>query len=345
VAIELPPLGVAARARLWRRALPAMGAGDAEALAARYPLAPALIRAAAATAAREAGEAELESRHVEAGVRAVIEERLAGLAARVDVTQTWAELVLPEDPAVAVVELIARVRSRGRVHDEWGLPEEPGRGPGVAALFSGPPGTGKVTCAGLIARELDAALYRVAPGRIAPGRIGEVEAHLAALLDAAEAGHVLLLFEDADALLGRGAGPATRYLLQRLERFTGLCILTTRDEGAIDEALRRRLTVHVRFPVPDAAERERLWHAMLPERAPTAGELRLGELARRHALSGGQIRSAVLRAAFVAAEEDAPITAELLAHAAQLEATGAGAGGRARRERADEPAPASPQKF
>jgi hypothetical protein len=101
--------------------------------------------------------------------------------------------------------------------------------------------------------------------------------------------------------------------------------------------------VHVRFPLPDAAERERLWHAMLPARAPVAGELRLGELARRHALSGGQIRSAVLRAAFVAAEEDAPITAERLAQAAQLEAAsgepmGAGVGWRARRERTVEPA-------
>ncbi len=340
VTIELPPIGGAARARLWQRALSAVGAGDAESLAARYPLAPAVIRAAAAIAAREAGEAELEPRHVEAGVRAVVEDRLAGLAARVDVTQTWAELVLPEDPAAAIVELIARVRSRGRVHEEWGLPEEPGRGPGVAALFSGPPGTGKATSAGLIARELDAALYRVDPSRLAPGWSGEVEAHLAALLDAAEAGHALLLFEDADALLGGRAGPATSYLLQRLERFTGVCILTTRDAGAIDEALLRRLTVHVRFPMPDAPERERLWHAMLPERAPTAGELRLGELARRYALSGGQIRSAVLRAAFVAAEEDTPITAELLAHAAQLEHE-AGGRGRAGRERADEPAAAS----
>jgi ATPase family associated with various cellular activities (AAA) len=330
IAIDLPPLGGAARARLWQRVLPAVRPVDAEALAARYPLAPSLIRTAATLAARTAGEGELVPAHVEAGVHAVVDERLAGLAVRVDVTQTWVDLVLPEDPAAAIVELVARVRSRRRVHEDWGFAEDPDRGPGVAALFSGPPGTGKSTCAGLIARELGAALYRVDMSRIVPWYSGEAEAHLAALLNAAEAGHALLLFEEAGALLGRRDAPQTRFLLQRLDRFTGVCILTVSDgaggAAAIDDAVRRRLTVHVRLPMPGVEERERLWHAMLPERAPTVGDLCLGELARRYAMSGGQIQRAVLRAAYVAAEEDAPITAETLAHAAQLEHESAGAG-------------------
>jgi predicted nucleic acid-binding protein len=329
IAIELPPLGGAARARLWRRALPAASAGDAELLAARYPLAPALIRAAGAIAVRAAAGGAMEPEHVEAGVRAVLDDRLAGLAARVAVTQGWADLVLPDDQMTAIVELLARIRERRRVYEDWGFAEKLGRGLGVAALFSGPPGTGKTMCAGLIARALGTELYQVDPSRIASKWIGETEQNLAALFDAAEAGHALLLFDEADAVFGRRtevktsndrhANQETSYLLQRLERFGGVCILTTNHEGAIDEAFRRRIAVHVRFPLPDADERARLWRAMLPERAPVAAELGLGALARRYAMSGGYIRNAVLRAAFLAADEGAPITAELLAHAAQLE--------------------------
>jgi len=329
VAIELLPPGGEARARLWRRALPAASAGDAELLATRYPLAPALIRAAGAIAVRAAAGGEMEPRHVEAGVRAVLDDRLAGLAARVAVTQTWADLVLPDDQLTAIVELLARIRERRRVHEDWGFADKLGRGLGVAALLSGPPGTGKTMCAGLIARELGTELYQVDPSRIASKWIGETEKNLAALFDAAEAGHAILLFDEADAVLGRRtavrtsndrhANQETSYLLQRLERFTGICLLTTNHEAAIDEAFRRRIAVHVRFPLPDADERERLWRVMLPERAPVAAELRLGELARRYVMSGGHIRNAVVRAAFLAADEGSSITAELLAHAAQLE--------------------------
>jgi predicted nucleic acid-binding protein len=329
IAIELPPLLGAARARLWRRVLPAASAGDAELLATMYPLAPALIHAVGAIAARAAAGAAMEPGHVEAGVRAVLDDRLAGLAARVAVTQTWDDLVLPDDQTTALVELLARVRQRRRVHEDWGFAEKLGRGLGVVALFSGPPGTGKTMCAGLIARELGTELYQVDPSRIAPPWIGETEKNLAALFEAAEAGHAMLWFDEADAVFGRRtavrtsndrhANQETSCLLQRLERFTGTCILTTNREGAIDEALRRRISIHVRFAMPDADERERLWRAMLPARAPVAAELGLGELARRYAMSGGHIRNAVLRAAFLAADEDGPITAELLAHAAQLE--------------------------
>src|SRR6185436_7874214 len=269
VAIELLPPGGAARARLWRRALPAASTGDAELLSTMYPLAPALIRAAGAIAVRAAAGGEMEPRHVEAGVRAVLDDRLVGLAARVAVTQTWADLVLPDDQLTAIVELLARIRERRRVHEDWGFADKLGRGLGVAALLSGPPGTGKTMCAGLIARELGTELYQVDPSRIASKWIGETEKNLAALFDAAEAGHAILLFDEADAVLGRRtavrtsndrhANQETSYLLQRLERFTGICLLTTNHEAAIDEAFRRRIAVHVRFPLPDADERERLW--------------------------------------------------------------------------------------
>ena len=340
-AISLPPPGGAALVRLWRRVLPAIGASDAELLAKVYPLAPALIRTAGAAATRAAASAagmagaavaELQPVHVEAGVRATLDDRLAALATRVPVTRGWMDLVLPDDAMTALIELIARARAGRRVHEDWGFAEPADRGPGVAALFSGPPGTGKTLCAGLVARELGRALYRVEPRRLASARSGEIERSLAALFDAAEAGHVLLLFDEADAILIRRAAPEVRArdrtrwgspaascLLEHLERFSGICIFATRHEAALGEALRRRIAVHIRFPVPEVEERERLWRQALAARAPLAGELRLSELARRYAMSGGHIRNAALRAAFLAADAGEPITAELLAHATRLE--------------------------
>jgi len=268
------------------------------------------------------------------GVRNVLDDRLVGLATRVSVSQTWDDLVLPEDQIVAIVELLARVRQRSCVYETWGFAGKLGRGLGVTALFSGPPGTGKTMCAGLIARELGTELYQVDTSRIASKWIGETEKNLAALFDAAESGHAMLLFDEADALFGkrtdvrssvdRHANQETNFLLQRIERFTGICILTTNHESAIDGAFKRRLALHVRFPVPEVEERKKLWSAMIPKQAPVAGDLALDELAEVYAMTGGYIRNAVLRAAFLAADEGMPIDAAFLARAAQLEYEGMG---------------------
>ena len=327
--IELPALRGAQLATLWSRVLPDASAADADLLATMYPLAPALVEAVGAVARREAGADEMRPEHVEAGVRAFLDDRLAGLATRITVTQHWSDLILPEDQTTAIVELLARIRRRSRVYEDWGFGNMLGKGLGVSALFSGPPGTGKSMCAGLIARDLGTELYQVDVSKIASKWIGETEKNLAALFDAAEAGHAILLFDEADALFGKRtavkssndhhANAQINFLLQRLESFTGICILTTNNDSAIDEAFRRRLSIHVRFPVPDTDERTQLWRAMLPAAAPVGDSLPFAELARKYVMSGGYIRNAVLRAAFLAADADEPITAYHLSQAAQLE--------------------------
>ena len=327
--IELPALSGAQLAALWSRVLPDASQADADLLATMYPLAPALVEAVGAVARREAAGGEMRPEHVEAGVRAVLDDRLAGLATRITVTQSWEDLILPDDQTTAVIELLARIRRRRRVYEEWGFAKKLNKGLGVSALFSGPPGTGKTMCAGLIANDLRTELYQVDISKIASKWIGETEKNLAALFDAAEAGHAILLFDEADALFGKRtsvsssndhhANQQVNYLLQRLESFTGICILTTNNDAAIDEAFRRRLSIHIRFPVPDTDERTKLWQAMIPESAPLGGDLPFAELARKYVMSGGYIRNAVLRAAFLAADEDDSITAYHLTQAAQLE--------------------------
>jgi SpoVK/Ycf46/Vps4 family AAA+-type ATPase len=188
--------------------------------------------------------------------------------------------------------------------------------------------------AALIAKELGLELYQVDMAKITSKYIGETERNLAALFDAAEAGHAVLLFDEADSLFGkrtevkssndRYANLETNYLLQRLESFTGNCLLTTNHESSIDPAFQRRLSLHVRFELPEVEERAALWQAMLPALAPVSEQLDFMWLARKFAMSGGYIRNATLRAAFLAADEGTEITGMHLERAARLEYEGMG---------------------
>jgi SpoVK/Ycf46/Vps4 family AAA+-type ATPase len=238
-------------------------------------------------------------------------------------------VVLPEEQQRQIAYLVARIRQRRCVYEQWGFGPKVGKGLGVAALFSGPPGTGKTMVAALIAKELGLELYQVDMGKLVSKWIGETEKQLGELFDAAEAGHAILLFDEADSLFGkrtevkssndRYANLETNYLLQRLETFTGICLLTSNHEANIDPAFQRRLALHVRFELPDVDEREALWRAMLPKTAPVADGVDFGSLARRYAMSGGYIRNAVLRAAFVAADAGEAIGEVHLDEAARSE--------------------------
>lgn len=327
--IELGPISGQQRSNLWRRALPALSGNDTDLLATMYPLAPSFIETTCAGAIEDAGGPSVSAANVATALRAVLDDRLAGLATRIHVTQSWDDLVLPDDQAAAVLELLARIRGRTRVYEEWGFGNKIGKGLGVSALFSGPPGTGKSMAAGLVARALHTEIYQVDLSKIVSKWIGETEKNLAALFDAAEAGHAFLLFDEADALFGkrtdvkssndRYANQEVNFLLQRLESFSGICILTTNHDAAIDEAFRRRLSIHVRFPMPEVEERLQLWERMIPPKAPTHGNLDLERLAEKFVMSGGYIRNAVLRAAFLAADEGGAINAARLSRAAHLE--------------------------
>ena len=329
VVIDVKPPANAQRAELWLRELGQGTQEDAEYLAAQYPLAPALIHHAANAAKARAADRKIEAEDIDAGIRGVLDDRLGNLAKRVEITQSWDDLVLPEEQQLQITYLIARIRQRGTVYEEWGFGAKVGKGLGVSALFSGPPGTGKTMVAALIAKELGIELYQVDRAKMVSKWIGETERNVAELFDAAEAGHAILLFDEADSLFGkrtdvkssndRYANLETNYLLQRLESFTGICLLTSNHESAIDPAFMRRLSLHLRFDVPDVAEREALWHAMIPRAAPVEPNVNVASLARRFEMTGGYIRNAALRAAFMAADEGSVITTAHLERAARFE--------------------------
>ena len=315
--IDFPMLSETERAACWRLHLD--DAAQADALAERYAVGPgAIARAAAAT-------------DPIAALRASRGQRVSRLAERVERLASWDDLVVTTDVDDALHELVARVRFRRTVLETWGMGEVATTARGVTALFQGGPGTGKTMAAGVIARALGYELWRVDLSKVVSKWIGETERNLAQLFDAAEEGEIVLLFDEADALFtkrtevkssnDKHANAATNYLLQRLDSFTGIAVLTTNFGTAIDSAFRRRLAVHVEFPFPDETERLRLWKAHLPRTLPTRGDLGLTELAETYELSGGYIRNVALRAAYLAAgRADAPaITADDLRRAIRLE--------------------------
>jgi SpoVK/Ycf46/Vps4 family AAA+-type ATPase len=201
---------------------------------------------------------------------------------------------------------------------------------GDTALFTGESGTGKTMAAEVLARELELDLYRIDLSAVVSKYIGETEKNVKQVFDAAEEGGVLLLFDEADALFGkrsdvrdshdRYANIEVSYLLQRMEAYEGLAILTTNLKSAMDRAFQRRLRFTVNFPFPDASQREAIWSRIFPGQAPTRG-LSYKRLAQLN-VAGGNIRNIALNAACLAAEEgeEKSIGMSHLIRAARLEA-------------------------
>lgn len=326
VRVEMPPSKE--RAQHWRRVLLESSESDARYLAEQYPIAPALVERAAASATARAHGRAMEPKDIDSAIQSVLDVRLAGLARRLVIKQKWEDLVLAEEQLVSIRELVARVQRRCTVYEEWGFADKVGKGLGIAALFSGPPGTGKTMLAALIARELNLEVYVADSSKLVSKYIGETEKHLSDLFDAAEAAQAVILFDEADSLFGkrtelrssndRYANLETNYLLQRLESFNGICILTSNHEANIDPAFQRRLSLHLRLDLPDAAERAALWRAMIPASAPV-DTVNFHNLARRFEMSGGYIKNAALRAAFLAADAGTAITEPLLFRSAEVE--------------------------
>jgi hypothetical protein len=332
--LDLPARNERQRAESWALALERyrIDVPDPSELAARYRVGPGIIdRVCLEVSRRPDPPADAASwvRELDDAVRQHLENRLGNTATRVTRLATWADVVLPEDVVDSLLELTARVRHRKQVFEQWGFDRSITSARGITALFQGSPGTGKTMVAGVIARDLGLDVYRVDVSRIASKWLGETEKNLGSLFDAAEDGQVMLLFDEADSLFAkrtevktstdRYANMEVNYLLQRLDSFEGVAILTTNFGNAIDPAFKRRLTYRVTFPFPDEEMREQLWRSLIPPQAPIDGALDLASLARRFRLSGGYIRNSALRAAFLAAEEGVALTQAHLERAIRME--------------------------
>ncbi len=289
----------------------------------QFRVEPALLREALACAQADPGGRADPAERAESLWTALREATRGGLdvlAQRIDSRTTFDDLVLPSAQLEQLRAVAAQLRHRHTVYEDWGFGGGSSRGLGIAALFAGESGTGKTMAAEAIANETRLDLYRIDLAATVSKYIGETEKNLARLFDAAEASGAVLLFDEADALFGkrsevkdshdRYANIETAYLLQRIEAYRGLAILTTNLKSALDKAFMRRIRFVVQFPFPDEAMREQLWRLQLPAAAPQS-VIDWPALARP-ALAGGHIRAAALAAAFTAAAADRPIDDELL---------------------------------
>jgi hypothetical protein len=254
---------------------------------------------------------------------------LDAFAQRVDSKACFDDLVLPPAQIQLLREIAEHLPQRRKVYEEWGLGGKTERGQGLCALFAGESGTGKTLAAEAIANEVSLDLYRIDLASVVSKYIGETEKNLKRLFDAAEGSGAVLLFDEADALYGkrsevkdshdRYANIEVAYLLQRIETYRGLAILTTNLRSAIDRAFLRRIRFVVQFPFPDEAARAEIWDRELPGHLPTE-PLDYAALARVP-LAGGHIHNVALNAAFIAAAAGKPISMAHLRHAAQREAS------------------------
>ncbi|MGH2692775.1 MAG: ATP-binding protein, partial [Actinomycetota bacterium] len=251
--------------------------------------------------------------HLFATARALSGQTLASLARRVEPVFSWDDLVLPADVIEQLRELTTRARHRDLVLNDWGLAAGSSKGRGVTALFTGESGTGKTISAEVLAADLGLDLYVIDLSTVVDKYVGETEKNLERIFVEAERLNGVLLFDEADAIFGkrsdvrdahdRYANVETAYLLQRLERFEGVAILTTNLRANLDEAFTRRIDVIVTFPMPEEEERRRLWRLHLGSFLPQAQDIDVDFLASAFKLPGGSIRNIVLTAAYLAADD------------------------------------------
>jgi hypothetical protein len=332
VVVDVDGPGASERLELWRSRLNGDGDIDAALEGTRhFRLTPEQVHRATVAARQQALLAgdTLTPLHLRAGARSQNGAGLEGQARRIEPQAGWTDLVLPPACMNGLRELAARARHRDRVLDDWGMRPGGGRGRGITALFAGDSGTGKTMSAEVIAGELGLDLYAINLATVVDKYVGETEKNLERIFSEADGVNAVLLFDEADAIFGkrsevrdahdRYANIEVAYLLQRMETFDGLAILATNLRANLDDAFARRLDAVIDFPMPEAADRRLLWDKCLGPAAPRTDDIDFDFCARQFELSGGNIRSIAVTAAYFAAVSGKPVAMLDLMRATQRE--------------------------
>ena len=327
---RLPGLSDRERGEVWRAAL---GKGtcmprNIEAIAAQFRIGPQTIAGLASSIKRQAASSEKRVlvEDLWQACREACGPAIAGLAERIEPRFSWDDLVLPEKVKGDLKALAGQIPGRTEVLGRWGFSRRWGES-GASALLAGASGTGKSMAAEVIAGALDLDLYRIELSGVVSKYIGETEKNLQRIFQAAEASGAVLLFDEADAIFGkrsevkdahdRYANIEVSYLLQAMERYRGLAILSTNMKSNVDQAFFRRLSYIIDFPRQDPQARERIWRLAIPEETPTQG-LDFARLAKMD-LAGGSIVRIALTAAYLAAGARKKLSMEEIFQAAAAE--------------------------
>ncbi len=310
---------------LWRSALSSR-LSDAQLeeavqyVSSSYCLTPGeIVNTIDATTAR-LGNTRIDGESLSETLRLTRGRELEGLADLKPTPLGLDDIILSADSRRMIDEILNYARYSELVRHDWGFARM-NAGGSLSVLFSGPPGTGKTLTAGVLAHELRRALYVVDISRVVDKYIGETEKRLAKIFDHAQQSQAILLFDEADSLFAkrtsvkssndRYANLEVNYLLQRLESYNGISILTTNLASSLDEALARRIQFKLEFPMPDENERANLWQCLIPKQAPT-DPIDYSRLGESFEMSGGHIKNAVFRACIEAASKKIPLNTEML---------------------------------
>ncbi len=337
IALELDKPDDGARARLWQSRLADERLAeeiDPGPVAGTFRFTPGEMRDAVAAARdlarwRSPGEALITRRDLYAACRSQSNPELVSMARKIEPRYRWRDIVLPDDPRGQLREICDQARYRHVVLGDWGFDRKLSYGKGLAALFSGPPGTGKTMAAEVVAGDLGLDLYKIDLSQVVSKYIGETEKNLDRIFNAAEHANAILFFDEADALFGkrsevrdshdRYANVEISYLLQKMEEYEGISILATNLRQHMDDAFLRRLQSIVEFPFPDAADRERIWRVTFPRETPLGDDVDFAALGRELRLAGGNIKNIGLQAAFYAAADGGTVGMPHLLEAARRE--------------------------
>ena len=333
--LEFPIPSFSRRLALWQHFLGEtethLGLTGLAGLAGQFQLNAGQIRDAVISARNLAAQSgkRLTDDNLLSAARSHSNPRLNALARKIEPHYRWEDIILPNDQLSLLREIVASVRNRPLVLEEWGVGQKLVTSQGVTVLFAGPPGTGKTMAAEIIAAELGQDLFKIDLSTIVSKYIGETEKNLEHIFQEAETSNAILFFDEADALFGkrsevrdshdRYANIEISYLLQRMEAYDGVTILATNLRANMDEAFTRRLQFAVDFPFPDEADRLRIWQTLFPPDVPRAPELDFQMLAQRFKLAGGSIRNVIVNAAYLAAADDGVLTMEHLLHGTRRE--------------------------
>ncbi len=260
---------------------------------------------------------------LEEGCLAQLRYALEDLTVRTASRLRIKDIILPEKPGRKVREIIAACRNQATVLNAWGFGKKLVTGKGLVCLFDGPPGTGKTLCAEIISGELNRPLYRINLPEVVSKWVGETEKNIKAIFQQARISHAMLLFDEADSLFAsrvaetksatdRYANMEVNLLLQEVERFPGIVILTTNFFGALDKALVRRIQFRVTFEEPDPESRTRIWETLCPPETPLDDTVSFERLGKHFEMSGGMIKNAIIRAAYLACDAGTPVTQKIL---------------------------------
>lgn len=296
---------------------------ELEIISNRFRLTPKQIADAVATASNTARlqlDNQLKNKnnsnlfsHLCSAARSQSGHELTALARKVEPKYSWKDIILHPNQLKQLRDICKEAEYQDLVHQQWGFAEKLSLGKGLNVLFSGSPGTGKTMAAEVIAHHLQLDLYKIDLSQIVSKYIGDTEKNLNRIFTAAADSNAILLFDEADVIFGkrsevqdardRYANIEVGYLLQKMEEYEGIAILTTNARSNMDEAFERRLRFIIEFQLPDTKNRHLIWQRTFPENAPCSPDLDLEFLAQNFEITGANIRNIALSAAFLAADD------------------------------------------